>query len=1054
MSKEKLVKEIIRTKLSEAGMSSKFRKAAEEYKEVSLKLQNLYADRAKALEGYKKADGAEKEKYKNELSRIQKLVSPLQDQMEKAERVFNKALLSEPEELEEAKAMDMSEDETLGVAETLAKAISKIDGVKCTVDMKTIEPAHFDLVMVVNGKKEEAGTFNIHSDGSVRNEAIGGVKYGTVDSSVSEFIRNLKRMSETVDKDGMERVAAGLPQTEEEPVTEATADVIAKDLDKVRGELLKKVSDLVAKKKKLYSNVDISSPMSAEEKKLDKEIADAFSQINQLVKQRRDMKTETVSEAKFNHINTGEKTINKKVMDKVKETFPMMKSVKKKNVPNMGEVLYIHDGAGNGIGQVYVDKQHGAVIDVKEGVSEALKPVNEWKLQLDLGKVNPSQFEDWASDSFQKKHKIKVSGSDKNWTIVGNGNDDRTGSSADWITRLLGKAWTTNKIKVVQKESISEGKNDKKIKELEAKLAKVKGKTPGDEGIRAAIRDDIERLKTEGLSEALNPATGEWILFKVISPVSVKKKFMSTHKSHRSAQIAMKKALDKMNINDEFDGYGIMSKDKWDKEDSRFKVESVNEEVGKEAMGIASITATRRDAVQKFIDDNNLDGKKLFNHIKGGKLSDRMDFVTALSGKADNKFHKMIVSKFGLKESVSEGKKFGSKYDIGMGRMGSGVTVWNRLQKQGGDYKTIAHISDAGKVSFRDKSLPDDVKKYIEDYAKKGMNEMVNEASKRANDVFGDSKHGQEIHKMLKGKWDAKKVDDYLEELGGGSIQKNLRIIDFITKEAGLNPRTYDTKTLGKQISDLIDKLEVLYKDFTQGTDLKKFDDVRIKSKNLTGMVYAISGNTLVVKTANGLVKATKDDVEPVLSDGVMKEGNAFGMAVTQAKKDGKKEFEFNGKTYKVKKGSIEENEKETISESDCGCGSSIKEIKLNPYSSYKFDNKVFTYHGTNKVGSHIFRSGSVSVVLDDDSLKTKKIVSINEAVKEPEVIAKIRGIVKNHQHASIKDPKLGKPVKVDAFSASAIIQVYDAINDTNKAKFAAMSIHQMATVAYKLMKK
>jgi hypothetical protein len=44
--------------------------------------------------------------------------------------------------------------------------------------------------------------------------------------------------------------------------------------------------------------------------------------------------------------------------------------------------------------------------------------------------------------------------------------------------------------------------------------------------------------------------------------------------------------------------------------------------------------------------------------------------------------------------------------------------------------------------------------------------------------------------------------------------------------------------------------------------------------------------------------------------------------------------------------------------------------------------------------------------------------------------------------------------VKVDAFSASAIIQVYDAINDTNKAKFAAMSIHQMATVAYKLMKK
>jgi uncharacterized Zn-binding protein involved in type VI secretion len=38
-------------------------------------------------------------------------------------------------------------------------------------------------------------------------------------------------------------------------------------------------------------------------------------------------------------------------------------------------------------------------------------------------------------------------------------------------------------------------------------------------------------------------------------------------------------------------------------------------------------------------------------------------------------------------------------------------------------------------------------------------------------------------------------------------------------------------------------------------------------------------------------------------------EGNAFGMAVTAAKKEGLKEFEFNGKMYKVKQGSYEKNE-------------------------------------------------------------------------------------------------------------------------------------------------
>jgi hypothetical protein len=38
-------------------------------------------------------------------------------------------------------------------------------------------------------------------------------------------------------------------------------------------------------------------------------------------------------------------------------------------------------------------------------------------------------------------------------------------------------------------------------------------------------------------------------------------------------------------------------------------------------------------------------------------------------------------------------------------------------------------------------------------------------------------------------------------------------------------------------------------------------------------------------------------------------EGNAFGMAVSAAKKEGLKEFEFNGKMYKVKTGSYEKNE-------------------------------------------------------------------------------------------------------------------------------------------------
>jgi hypothetical protein len=103
-----------------------------------------------------------------------------------------------------------------------------------------------------------------------------------------KYYDKLKKVEEYVDDKGVEHVGAALPQTEEEPVNESTnpSDII-KDLDKAKNDLLKKVDVLISKKKKLYSNVDIESPMSADEKKLDKDIADLFSQINTLVLQKR-----------------------------------------------------------------------------------------------------------------------------------------------------------------------------------------------------------------------------------------------------------------------------------------------------------------------------------------------------------------------------------------------------------------------------------------------------------------------------------------------------------------------------------------------------------------------------------------------------------------------------------------------------------------------------------------------------------------------------------------------------------------------------------------------
>jgi hypothetical protein len=81
-------------------------------------------------------------------------------------------------------------------------------------------------------------------------------------------------------------------------VNEETPSEIIKDLDKVRHDLIKKVDVLIAKKKKLYSNVDIESPMSADEKQLDKDIQSIFSQIQQIILKKRTLK-ESLNEVKW-----------------------------------------------------------------------------------------------------------------------------------------------------------------------------------------------------------------------------------------------------------------------------------------------------------------------------------------------------------------------------------------------------------------------------------------------------------------------------------------------------------------------------------------------------------------------------------------------------------------------------------------------------------------------------------------------------------------------------------------------------------------------------------
>ncbi len=53
------------------------------------------------------------------------------------------------------------------------------------------------------------------------------------------------------------------------------------------------------------------------------------------------------------------------------------------------------------------------------------------------------------------------------------------------------------------------------------------------------------------------------------------------------------------------------------------------------------------------------------------------------------------------------------RYDLGYGHMGNGLTVWNRMETENGDYKTIAHIDTERKVTFYDAGIPEESKAQI-----------------------------------------------------------------------------------------------------------------------------------------------------------------------------------------------------------------------------------------------------------------------------------------------------------------------------------------------------
>nr|WP_242868497.1 LPD11 domain-containing protein [Fournierella massiliensis] len=66
------------------------------------------------------------------------------------------------------------------------------------------------------------------------------------------------------------------------------------------------------------------------------------------------------------------------------------------------------------------------------------------------------------------------------------------------------------------------------------------------------------------------------------------------------------------------------------------------------------------------------------------------------------------------KEPVAPAMPQAKAYDLGYGHLGNGLTVWNRLEEEHGDYKTVAHIAPDRTVTIYDEEMPQTVRDEIQ----------------------------------------------------------------------------------------------------------------------------------------------------------------------------------------------------------------------------------------------------------------------------------------------------------------------------------------------------
>ena len=127
-------------------------------------------------------------------------------------------------------------------------------------------------------------------------------------------------------------------------------------------------------------------------------------------------------------------------------------------------------------------------------------------------------------------------------------------------------------------------------------------------------------------------------------------------------------------------------------------------------------------------------------------------------------------------------------------------------------------------------------------------------------------------------------------------VATELGLLEGLTKAQEKLPEPLKKAILKKQEEDEANN-ESLQEGNAWGAAIKKARDENLKEFEFNGKKYKLTEKKKKVNE-----ETSEDDIEEFVGNQEdVEEGNAFGAAVTKAKEEGETEFEVDGKTYKVR---------------------------------------------------------------------------------------------------------------------------------------------------------